>query len=336
VNALTVLVTASGSRQTGALLRALRMNGERRLRLIGTDISPDSIGRHYCDAFFVVPPGGDAAFAEALLGIAAREGVDVIIPQSRMELPALGEARERFAAEGVLVLVSPPEAVRLAHEKSELFGRLARIGVPAPAWHRVTGGRALRDAAQALGYPERAVRVEIGSAARVLDATVDRVKQLSEVPSPRMRLTEALEILPEDGGPELLVSELVEGPARTTVGIARGGRLLLALTQTHEAESSRALRDPALLELAERIVRELGLDHFFTISFVGDRVVGASPCLSALVYQEDLNLPYLGVKHALGEISGEELAAYAARVRPTRRALRYVDQAEWDELPSDR
>jgi hypothetical protein len=208
--------------------------------------------------------------------------------------------------------------------------------VPAPAWHRVTGGRALRDAAQALGYPERAIRVEIGSAARVLDATVDRVKQLSEVPSPRMRLTEALEILPEDGGPELLVSELVEGPARTTVGIARGGRLLLALTQTHEAESSRALRDPALLELAERVVRELGFDHFFTISFVGDRVVGAVPCLSALVYQEDLNLPYLGVKHALGEISGEELAAYAARVRPTRRALRYVDQAEWDELPSDR
>src|SRR3712207_8540457 len=39
----------------------------------------------------------------------------------------------------------------------------------------------------------------------------------------------------------------------------------------------------------------------------------------------------LGVKHALGEIGAEELSAYQGRVRPTRRALRYFDQVEWDE-----
>ena len=31
-----------------------------------------------------------------------------------------------------------------------------------------------------------------------------------------------------------------------------------------------------------------------------------------------------------GELSGEELAAHQARVRPTRKALRYFDQVEWD------
>jgi hypothetical protein len=60
-------------------------------------------------------------------------------------------------------------------------------------------------------------------------------------------------------------------------------------------------------------------------------VIEVNPRISTIVYQEDLNLPYLGVKHALGELSAEELAAYASRIRPTRRALRYFDQLEWDQ-----
>ena len=56
-----------------------------------------------------------------------------------------------------------------------------------------------------------------------------------------------------------------------------------------------------------------------------------NPRISTVVYQDDLNLPYLGLKRALGELSDGELAAFADRVRPTRRALRYFDQVEWDE-----
>jgi hypothetical protein len=36
------------------------------------------------------------------------------------------------------------------------------------------------------------------------------------------------------------------------------------------------------------------------------------------------------VKRALGEVSDDELATYAARVRPGRTAVRYFDQVEWD------
>jgi hypothetical protein len=56
-----------------------------------------------------------------------------------------------------------------------------------------------------------------------------------------------------------------------------------------------------------------------------------NPRISTIVYQEDLNLPYLALKRALGEIHADELAVYARRVRPTRKALRFYDQVEWDE-----
>jgi hypothetical protein len=85
------------------------------------------------------------------------------------------------------------------------------------------------------------------------------------------------------------------------------------------------------MEAAATIVAELELDYFFNIQLVGDVVIEINPRISTVVYQEDLNLPYLGVKHALGELGEDELAAYASRVRPTRRALRYFDQVEWDE-----
>ena len=59
-------------------------------------------------------------------------------------------------------------------------------------------------------------------------------------------------------------------------------------------------------------------------------MIEINPRISTIVYQEDLNLPWLGVKHALGELSDQDAGAAAARVRPGRVALRYFDQVEWD------
>jgi hypothetical protein len=84
------------------------------------------------------------------------------------------------------------------------------------------------------------------------------------------------------------------------------------------------------MDVADRIVGELGIEHFFNIQLVGDHVIEVNPRISTVVYQEDLNLPYLGVKRALGEISADELTALRSRVRPGRTALRYFDQLEWD------
>ena len=75
----------------------------------------------------------------------------------------------------------------------------------------------------------------------------------------------------------------------------------------------------------------LELDHFFNVQFLGDGVVEVNPRISTVVYQEDLNVPYLGLKLALGELGEDEVAAHRERVRTTRRALRYFDQVEWDE-----
>ena len=340
---ITVLVTASGAPGTAALVRSLRMNGERGVRIVGTDMSPQAIGRHFCDRFYVVPPGGDPAFADAVLDIVRRENVDAVLPQSSFDLLGLSEARERFM--GTTVLVSPPETIRIANDKAAMYRVVERVGLRAPAFRTVTGGRSLALAAQELGYPERPVcfKPVFGSGSRgfrVLDATVDRTKQLLEERPGHlaMRLTDVIELLPEEGGPDLLVMELAQGRERTVDGIARAGQVVLAHAKTREAARAglamyfETLNDHWLVEVAQRIVSELGIEYFFNIQLVGDVVIEVNPRISTIVYQEDLNIPYLGVKHALGETSDEALAAVAARIRPTRRALRFFDQVEWDEI----
>jgi carbamoyl-phosphate synthase large subunit len=336
---ITVLVSASGAPGTAALLRALRENGEREVRLVGTDMAERSVGRHLCDAFHLVPAGSDPGFPDAMLDVAARESVDVVLPQSSFDLQRLAAHRDRFP---IPVLVSHPDTIHRSNDKAETYAFLHRIGVPAPRFRRVKGAAQVDAAARELGYPERAVCFKpvfsSGSRGfRVLDPTVDRAHQLlHERPgSVAMRLEEAVELLPDDGGPDLLVMELATGGERTIDGIADGQRVVLGHPKTREAMRAGlamyfvALEDPDLMEIADRIVAELGIEWFFNIQLVGDHVIEVNPRISTIVYQEDLNLPYLGVKRALGEISDDALASLQARVRPGRTALRYFDQLEF-------
>jgi carbamoyl-phosphate synthase large subunit len=314
------------------------------VRLVGTDMSERSVGKHLCDAFYLLPPGADPAFAEAVLGVCRMEGVRVVLPQSSFDLPGLAASRDAFAEEGVVVMVSAPEAVARANDKAACYAMLDAIDAPGPAWRQVAGADAVAEAATALGYPELDVCLKpVFSSGtrgfRVLSAAADRREQLlTNRPgvAESLRLEDLLELLGEDDRTELLVMELATGTERTVDGIARGGRILLGHPKTREAMRAglamyfEILDDPWLIEVATRIVAELSLDHFFNIQLVGERVIEVNPRISTIVRQEDLNLPWLGVKYALGEISAEELASFADRVRPTRRALRFFDQVEWD------
>jgi carbamoyl-phosphate synthase large subunit len=337
---VTVLVSAAGAPGTAALLRGLRENGEREVRLIGTDMSERSVGRHLCDAFHLVPAGADPSFADAILDVVEREHVDVVLPQSSFDLEGLAEHRDRFP---VPVLVSSPDAIHRSNDKAETYAFLHRLGLPAPAYRRVNGAGEVEQAARELGYPDQPVCFKpvfsSGSRGfRILDPTVDRAHQLlNERPgSVAMRLEEAVELLPTEGGPDLLVMELATGGERTIDGIADGHRVVLGHPKTREAMRAGlamyfvTLDDPALMEVAEAIVAELQIEWFFNIQLVGDFVIEINPRISTVVYQEDLNLPYLGIRRALGEISDDELAALRSRIRPGRTALRYFDQLEWD------
>ena len=192
----------------------------------------------------------------------------------------------------------------------------------------MTGAAGVEEAARELGYPDRPVCFKpvfsSGSRGfRVLDPSVDRTHQLlNERPGAlAMRLEEAVELLPEDGL-DLLVMEFLTEPERTVDGIADGSRIVLQATRTRESVRCGlgmyfvTLDAPELVEASERIVAEFGLEWFFSIQFMGEKVIEINPRISTMMIQEDFNLPWLAVKRALGEASDDELRALQSRVRP--------------------
>ena len=336
-----VLLTATGAPGAARLVHALRENGERPVAVVGTDMSPESGGRFLCDSFHVVPPGSADEFVPALLDIAERERVDLLFPQSSFEVAPLAEHRDRFP---VPVLVAPARAVGACNDKSATMDLAEQAGVRVPATHLVLTADEFRAAAEELGYPERDVCMKPPNAKgsrgfRVLSAHVDRRHQLLEERPGALPMTvdDALAVLGDRDFPPLLVMELATGPEVTVDGICRHGRLVLGHAKTRErmraglAMYFQTVERPDLVEAADRLAGEIGLDWFCNVQFIGDCLIEINPRISTIVYQEDLNLPYLAVRHALGELSEEELATYASRVRPSRRALRYYDQVEYDE-----
>ncbi len=305
----TILVTACGAPGAARLLRALRENGEQEVRLVGVDMSERAIGRHLCDTFHLVPPGADPTFPDALLKLVEQEGVDVVLPESSHDLHHLAPRRGEFP---VPVMICGPEAEQRSNDKGETFAAMQRIGVGAPDFRRVTGAAGVEEAARELGYPDRPVCFKpvfsSGSRGfRVLDPSVDRTHQLlNERPGAlAMRLEEAVELLPEDGL-DLLVMEFLTEPERTVDGIADGSRIVLQATRTRESVRCGlgmyfvTLDAPELVAASERVVAEFELEWFFSIQFMGEKVIEINPRISTMMIQEDFNLPWLAVKRALG------------------------------------
>jgi len=276
-----------------------------------------------------------------LLEVAEQEHVDVVFPQSSAEVGAIAAGAKRF---GVPVLVSRPDAIERASAKSETVRLAERLGIPQPRTIAAADADGFRTAAAELGYPHRDVCMKPLEAKgsrgfRVLSANADRREQLLGARPGTLlplSLADAVEIL--DGGkgfPEMLVMELVEGEELAVDALCRGGRTLIASAKTREAFRAglamefRIIDRPDLLEHSRRLVEALALDWIVNVQFLGDRLLEINPRISTLVYQPDLNLPWLAVRLALGEIDADEVAALNGRTTIGRRVTRYYDQVEY-------
>jgi biotin carboxylase len=137
--------------------------------------------------------------------------------------------------------------------------------------------------------------------------------------------------------PRLLLMEYVDEPEHVVDALVAGGELVLYQAKTREAvRAGLAMRfqtvdRPDLVQSCRHICRTLGLDWFVSIQFKGDKLIEVNPRLSTFVFQEDFCIPYLGIKYAMGELDADGVALAQARLRTTRRSIRYYDQVFWDE-----
>ncbi|HEY5387415.1 MAG TPA: ATP-grasp domain-containing protein [Thermoleophilia bacterium] len=341
---LKLVLTASGCPGAATLIRMLKANGEREIHIVGVDTRADAAGRFLCDDFATVPPGASDDYVPALAAVVARERPDVLVVQSSAEVGPVARSRATFADLGARVLVAAPEAVALSSDKAAMYATLQGTTVPQPESVVPASLDEFVAAARDLGYPDAPVcfKPPVAKGSRgfhVLQPRVDAAHQLLAERGGNLPLTlddfvaAFRDVRPF---PRLLLMEFVEGPEFTVDALVGDGEVILHQTKTREEISTglamafKTVDRPDLVRISAEICRATGLDWFVNVQFKGDKLLEVNPRVSTFVYQEDFNLPYLGIKYALGELDREAVAFAQAAVRPSRRTVRYYDQLFWD------
>jgi carbamoyl-phosphate synthase large subunit len=360
---LKLVLTACGCPGAATLIRMLRENGEREVTIFGVDVRGDAVGRFLCDDFQTVPRGQAPDYIAALREIVARERPDVVFVQSSDEVGGVGGPRAdrdglggragggggappppHLDALGARALVASPEAIDLCSDKSAMHAALTGLPVPQPRFVVPATLDEFVAGAHDLGYPGVPVcfkpPVSKGSRGfRVLAADFDEVDVLlnRRPNSVLMTLDEFVALFSDIAPfPRLLLMEYIDGEECTVDALVERGEILLFQAKTREAidtglaMSFRTVERPDLVEASRHVCRTLALDWFVNIQFKGERLLEVNPRVSTFVYQEDFNLPYLGIKRALGELDSTRIADIQSHLRTSRRTVRYYDQVFWD------
>jgi carbamoyl-phosphate synthase large subunit len=157
MRSLCILLTAAGGGMIPGMAAELRDIADADVRIVTVDVNDAVIGQKCSDAFYRVPGGSDAGYADALLAICRSEKVDIVIPLSDEEAVSLAAAAEMFEGDGVVILGSSIAATSTAGNKLSLLQGMQDAGKATPAFRGVSSISEFDTALSDLGYPEKAV-----------------------------------------------------------------------------------------------------------------------------------------------------------------------------------
>jgi carbamoyl-phosphate synthase large subunit len=320
---LKVLVTAVGAPGAPAIIRSLRQNGERPVKIIGVDMNSKAAGFAMADTSHLVPRGTDREYIPKILKVARDEGIDVIVPLATYELENLADNIKDFEELKIKVMVSDADKLRAVNNKGELARKLSGTGLATPDSIMVTTVEDFVKAVKKLGYPDKAVcfKPQIGSGGRgfrVLDASADSFSLLFNG-KPDNTFTTLEQILPilksRAHIPKLVIMEYLPGKEYSVDILCQNGKCYSVIPRSREQVKlgisfiGTVEKNEELIELSRKIIHETGLSYNINLQFKCDengapKLIEINPRLSGTVFlcvAAGVNLPYLGVKLALGE-----------------------------------
>ena len=333
---ITIMVTAAGAPGAPGIIKSLRQNGERGIRIIGTDTNPDSAGLFMADKSYIVPHGKADDFIPRILEIATAEEIDVIQPLATDELPAFAENIVLFEKIGTKVLVSKPAALKVANNKGKLYSFLRAAGIPSPQSTMVAQRPEFEKAVYEMGYPDFSVCVKPqvskgGRGFRILKEDINKLETLlnSKPDSTLITLDDMLSIL--DGNnrfPELVVMEHLPGDEYSVDLLVKDGEPLIVVPRKRDAIKlgisfvGTIEKNEEVINMATAISRALGLDYNINLQlkYSADgipKIIEINPRVSGTIVLctgGGVNMPYLGVKLALGEAIPRVSPAYNTRM----------------------
>ena len=320
---LTVLLSACGAQFAPGLVKCLKDNGEREIRVIGIDMHYDPTLDGLYDGIYEVPGASDPKYIDVILDICKKEKVDVVLPFMSAELIPLFDRKDDFDKQGIKVAVGDRKTIETTINKYNFYAFLKEQGLKVPKFHVIKKASELKEACEAVGYPEHPVCVKAtelsGSRGiRMIDPSKSRFDILfGEKPNSFFTsfddLQATLKERPEM--PEMMAMEYLPGEEGSVDLIADHGKIVYMCYRESNVNLASIPQAATLsynkeaYDIAESVVKALGLDGSADLDFKYDRdgkpvLMEINPRIAATmqIFKEGgLNLPYLRIKQLLGE-----------------------------------
>lgn len=266
--------------------------------------SPTLIG---VDEVLPEPDPAEPDFADRMLALCRRHGVDVLLPVAGQERIAARLAD--FAAAGVAVICPPAAAIEVLADKAATYRSIADLAC-VPPWRSVTTVAEFDDACAELGH-SLVIKPARGVGAQGVRFLVESEPVLADLLGPvqatitrssfRRALAAATEI------PELIVMPYLSGPETSVDVLADHGTLVSAVPRGKQGRWRTLDGDPRLMPLTRELVQRFELDGLVNVQF---RFLGGEPMLLEIntrpaggLFQTELsgvNLVWGAVRQALG------------------------------------
>lgn len=320
---ITIMMSASGSQFAPGIIKCFKNNGEREITVVGGDMGTDPTNKYLVDKFYQVPAAKNPTYVDVLLDVCKKEKVDILIPQMSAELPVLLANIDRFDTAGIIVSMTRNESLNIANNKLKLFDFMRANEIPVSKYSVVESIDDFDRAIHEIGYPEKPVCIKITESSgargvRIIDAKKSRfdIFAYEKPDSFFISYDDMKNTLKEaDVFPELMVMEYLSGDEYDVDLVADKGKILYIAGRRNPVmvmsitQESILEKNEEAYHIAETVVEKLGLDGNIGLDFKfaddgSCRLLEINPRIDATVSifaAGGLNLPYLQVKHLLGE-----------------------------------
>lgn len=323
-NVHTVLITSIGSISGPSLINALRGDANPRLKIVGVDMNPNSIGFKFVDTSGTVPHGSSSDYLDVLLKICKKEEVELIIPGSDEEVFALTKGIDKLNSLGVKLMASSSYAVEASLNKGKLLSLLKEHNVPVPDFFLPQSITDLDNVMEKLGYPRNEVVIKplSGRGGRGFWIVTDKYngQDLIMKSRPLQRLPYSVLrtlLSAKDQLPPLIVMQYLPGPDFNVDILCYKGKMIYCVPmerlvpEAGPVQVGRIVHDVKIDKICQSIIEKMDYSYVINIEVAYPDPEGMStplpyeinPRLSGPIAGSaaaGINLLNLSVKMALG------------------------------------
>lgn len=322
-NEITILLTGTGAPGAPGIIKCLRNNGERNIRIVGVDMNEDAPGRRLVDSFYKVPAAKDPNFINCIFEVCRKENVHVIIPLVTRELSIFANNISNFENQGIRVAVTSLESLEIANNKGLLLKIMHKNKMFVPNFYIANSCDDVKLAFKKLGYPYKPIVVKpvLGNGSRgtrFINTNISRYDLFfNEKPNSYfISFEELISVLNERSEiPQIMVMEFLPGTEYSVDVLADHGNIVYCVCRkginvvSSIMVDSVIVEDLYIFEICSKVVKILGLDGNIGFDLKENTegrpcVMEINPRLAAGVVAcavAGVNLPYLRIKQLLGE-----------------------------------